>query len=138
VLCPEMDAVKRIEQPGKEAEVGFEANWSWFCTIMYRAAACAQRTDPIRFTSMMRRNSAAVASIECTHPTIPAKQQSMLMLPMRSMASAKAIETADSEVTSQAMRWMGICGNSSARASIWLAELPSVEGRSRSESAEHP
>lgn len=49
--------------------------------IMYFAAACAQRKEPVMLISTTRLNSLAVASREGTQPTTPAKQQRMFMLP---------------------------------------------------------
>ena len=67
---------------------------------MKRAAACAQRNDPVRLTLITFWKVDAATSVLGIHPTIPAKQRSMLMFPIAEWAEAKAEETASSDVTS--------------------------------------
>ena len=66
----------------------------------YRAAACAERKEPVVLMSNLLFHSEGDMSIACVHPTTPAKQQSISTLPNSETASLTADSNCSAFVTS--------------------------------------
>lgn len=67
---------------------------------IYRAAACAERKEPVVLISNLLFHSEADMSIACVHPTTPAKQHSISTLPNSDTVSLTAESSCSAFVTS--------------------------------------
>ena len=66
----------------------------------YRAAACAERKEPVVLMSSLLFHSEGVISIACVQPTTPAKQHSMSTLPSSETVRSTADSNCSALVTS--------------------------------------
>jgi hypothetical protein len=95
------------------------------CVRIWRATACAHRKDPVRLMSCVRRHSSAGISMACVHPTTPAKQHSMSMLPSTLTLLSTAEAICASSRTSTASVMMRRSGNWECRS---LMDSKAVSG----------
>ena len=84
----------------------------------YRAAAWAQMKDPVVLMSRVRFHAAISMLTACSHPTTPAKQHRMFILPNRAAASTVAFCTFSASVTSTFRAVILACGKSWVKESI--------------------
>ena len=84
----------------------------------YRAAACAERKEPVVLISSLLFHSEDDISMACVHPTTPAKQHNMSTLPSSEAASVTADRSCSASVTSTLTGSTVAPGNSALSASI--------------------
>ena len=90
----------------------------WDGKAAYRAAACAERKEPVVLISSLLFHSEGVMSIACVHPTTPAKQHSISTLPNSDTVSLTADSNCSAFVTSTLIESTVAFGKSVLSASI--------------------
>ena len=108
----------------------------WDGKAAYRAAACAERKEPVVLISNLLFHSAGVMSIACVHPTTPAKQHSISTLPNSETVSLTADSNCSAFVTSTRIESTVAFGKSVLSASI--SRLDFEWSRSNSARPERP
>ena len=84
----------------------------------YRAAACADRKEPVVLISSRLFHSEGDISIACVHPTTPAKQHSISTPPSSETVSLTADSNCSAFVTSTFTKSTLALGKSALSASI--------------------